>query len=288
MQVRRQPARSRFARRVAVFAIRRHAVVQEAFEPLQSALFAGPPCAAEGRRPAMASQVPGFERFARRPRRGRNRQRRRRARGIRFQTQALTPKRGEDAIWRTLTGADGPGFEQKGGVERMRLHPVLAAVRLDLSVPLGGAGIVEAVPCDRLRLRLPRKRGDRPFGRAATENQGAVQALQSLAESGKTSMQPPARGRAETAVAGFQDEDRNDRSPGIGGPRERGIIGKPQIPAEPDEYRTPIFRHSRLRPRRRGPRRMSNRIRTRHVAGFAARSAAYGKIGKRRGRDRRS
>ena len=246
MQVRRQPARSRFARRIAVFAIRRRAVVQEALEPLQSAFFSGLPCVVEGRRPAMAPQVPGFEPLARRPRCGRNRRRRRRARGIGFQPQALTPERGEDAIRRTLSGADGPWLEQKRGVERTRLHPVLAAVRLDLPVPFGGAGVVKAVPRDRPRLRLLRKRGDYPLGRAATENQAAVQAFQGLAEGGETAMQPPARSRAETAIAGFQDEDRDDRSPGFSGPRERGIVRKPQVPAEPDKYRAAIFRHYRL------------------------------------------
>ena len=127
---------------------------------------------------------------------------------LRFRPQALTPERGKNATGRTLDGTDGPGSEER----RPRRHPAPAAARLDLSVSLDGAGLVESVSGDCRRPCLLRKRGDCLLGRSATENQTAVQAREIPFESGETAVQPPARGTAETAVAGFLvlNENRND------------------------------------------------------------------------------
>ena len=154
------------------------------------------------------------------------------------QGETRPPERGEDREVRAGTGLHGPRFVQQRGGEGDRLETIVAERLLERRVdpPLGAA--VASVPEDRIDAGLGDHLGDHPLGGPSSQHERGAVLSDPLTEFGEGVVQPPARGPTQGTHAGrflVQYVEEDDGLAAIHSRAQSGVVGEPEVVAEPDE-----------------------------------------------------
>jgi hypothetical protein len=132
-----------------------------------------------------------------------------------------------------------PGLVEEAGVETGNLAPVISQADLEGGIERPLRPAVAPVPAHRSGIQVGRKLRDQPGGVAAQKGEANTVGGQPIRQRGQRMVQPPFQRAAKgaTVAAFIKHIDAGHWCAERGSMGEGGIVGNPEVVAEPDKRR---------------------------------------------------